>query len=495
MVRMFKRPLISLLPVLLLALSCRPAQRRDTVTVAMEDDIITLDPYLHDDSITHSVLANIYDALVSFDREMRLAPALAVRWENPDDLTWRFYLRPGVTFHDGRPLTAADVKYSLERAKRGKLGHYLSMVSSVRVVDPQTVEVLTHKPYPVLLNKLTFIAIMPEGSEDPVARPVGTGAYRFQRYDQGRELRLVANPGCWQGKPAIGSVLFKILPDDSTRMQALLRGGVDLIRDMDVRDMRRYRGTTGIVLISRPALGVSLLGANFAQPGPLRKREVREAVFWALDPSEIIRSSGMEASPINQLVSAYVVGYVPEDEHGRPDRERARKLLRQAGYGPGLKLTAEMSKTAADQAGPSLPAQLRQVGIDLTIRAYDWPELSARLDRQQSPFFLVGWACSSGDASDLFDACLHTRDARSYGSANWGGYSNRRLDQLIERSSEVLDSRERIDLLHQAMRLVLADMPLIPLYVRSRTYGLRAGLAFTPRQDGRILVRDLSWAQ
>ncbi|HTY09100.1 MAG TPA: ABC transporter substrate-binding protein [Candidatus Edwardsbacteria bacterium] len=487
------RTMITLLMLAALALSCRPAQRRDAVALAMEDDIITLDPYLHDDSITHSVLGNIYDALVSFDREMKLAPALAIRWENPDDLTWRFFLRPGVAFHDGKPLTARDVKYSLERAKRGTLGHYLSMVSSVRILDDQTVEVLTHKPYPVLLNKLTFIDIMPEGSADPIVKPVGTGAYKFVSYVKGRELRLAANPAYWQGRPAIATAVFRMLPDDSIRAQALLNGEVDLIRDVDEPDIRRFRSQPGIETLSRPALGVSLLGVNFAQPGPLRKREVREAIFWALDPAAIIAGSGLEASPINQLVSAYVVGYVPEDEHARPDRERARKLLRQAGYGPGLKLTAEMSKTAAAQAGHSLVAQLREVGIDLTVRAYDWPELSARLDKRQSPFFLVGWSCSSGDASDLFDACLHTRDARSYGSTNWGGYSNRTLDRLIERSSEVLDSRDRIDLLHQAMRMVLDDMPLIPLYVRNRTYGLRAGLSFTPRQDGRIEVWDLAW--
>jgi peptide/nickel transport system substrate-binding protein len=491
--RTFKRSL-ALLLLASLAFSCGKGRARRDIVVAMEDDIITLDPYLHDDSITHSVLANIYDALVSFDREMRLAPALAERWENPDDLSWRFFLRPGVTFHNGRPLRAEDVKYSLERARRGKLGHYLSMVQDIWVDDSLTVVVVTHKPYPVLLNKLTFISIMPAGEPDPVTAPVGTGAYRFVSYTKGAELVMAANDRCWQEPPAVSRALFKILPDDSLRLQALLAGKVDLIRDMDERDMRRYKDQPGIVIITRPALGVSLLGVNFRIAGPLRNRAVRNAIYWALDPQALIVASGMEASPINQLVSPYVVGYVPEDDHQRPDRAKAAQLLRQAGYGKGLTLSLEMSKTAADKVGAEMTKELSLVGIALNVIALDWPEFSARLDRQQSPFFLVGWSCSSGDASDLFDACLHSRDALSRGSTNWGGYSNRALDRLIEQSGEVLDSRERIDLLHRSMRLTLNDMPLIPLYVRNRTYGHRKGLVFVPRQDGRIKLNELTWA-
>ncbi|MCU0606634.1 MAG: ABC transporter substrate-binding protein [Candidatus Edwardsbacteria bacterium] len=478
----------------LLALSCGTGPRRDAV-VAMEDDIITLDPYLHDDSITHSVLANIYDALVAFDRELRLVPSLAERWENPDDLTWRFHLRPGVTFHDGRPLSAADVKYSLERARRGKVGHYLSMVREVRAVDSLTVEVLTRRPYPVLLNKLTFIAIMPAGTPEPVAAPLGTGAYRFVSYRRGAGMTLEARPSHWRGRPAIERATFTVLPEDSARLRALLDGRVDLIRDLDERDLDRIKDRPEVEIISRPGLGVSLLGVNTALGGPLRNRDVRRAVFWALDPAALVAASGMSAGPINQLVSPYVMGYMSEDEYRRPDRARAAQLLRRAGYPRGLALELETSKTAADQIGAELSRQLSLVGIRLTVRGLDWPELSGRMDRRQSAFFLVGWSCSSGDASDLFDACLRTPDTLGHGSANWGGYRNPALDRLIERSGQTLDSRERIDLLHRAMRLTLEDMPLIPLYVRDRMYGRRAGLSFSPRQDGRIRLDELSWAR
>jgi peptide/nickel transport system substrate-binding protein len=149
---------------LLIGLLCSCADKSPDgrlLTLAMEDELITLDPYLHDDSIAHSILSNIYDALVSFDRDMKVEPALAISWENPDDLTWRFTLRPNVFFHDGRQLASKDVKYSLERARLGKVCHYLATLQSITVIDDLTLEIKTSKPSPVLLNKLTFIAIMP----------------------------------------------------------------------------------------------------------------------------------------------------------------------------------------------------------------------------------------------------------------------------------------------------------------------------------------------
>src|SRR6202158_2230596 len=159
-----------------------------------------LDPHLHDEAATHWVLYNVYDSLVTFDADIHVRPALASGWDNPDDLTWRFRLRPGVHFQDGRPLAAADVVVSLERARshpRSKMSGYLVEVAAVRAVDPLTVEVQTRRPYPILLNKLTFIAIVPRDAPPLIAKPVGTGPYRFVAYAPGRSLELAAFGNGW----------------------------------------------------------------------------------------------------------------------------------------------------------------------------------------------------------------------------------------------------------------------------------------------------------
>ncbi|MDO9068078.1 MAG: ABC transporter substrate-binding protein, partial [Deltaproteobacteria bacterium] len=465
------------------------------VYLAMEDDIITLDPFLHDDSITHSVLSNIYDALVSFDAEMHIIPALAISWENRDEKIWRFYLRPGVKFHDGRKLTAGDVKYSLERAAKAKVGHYLSAAGRINIIDETTLEIITEKPYPLLLNKLSFISIIPDGSPEPVTSPVGTGAYRFQSYVPGGDLWLTANPDYWRGAPMIKKAVIVAIPDDSARCQALFDGRVQIIRDVGERYLNVLKANPEVEYLSRPGLGVTFLGINFKAGGPLTSRKVRQAIYLALDPLLLINESQAEAEPTDQMVTPYIVGYLPKFSPQRPQPQKALKLLKEAGYPAGFAVDLEMSRTAALRSGPHIARQLGKLGIKVNTRAYDWQEMMERLDNGRSPFFLVGWSNSSGDASDFNDACLHTKVRGSYGNANWGGYSNRELDRLIEHSQSVIDSKARMTMLQQILLKALDDLPYIPLYVRHRTYGVSRRIRFRPRQDGRIRFFDMEYSQ
>jgi peptide/nickel transport system substrate-binding protein len=461
----------------------------------MEDDIVTVDPHLHDDSVTHSVLSNIFDPLVAFDGQMRITPALAVTWENPDDLTWRFRLRPGVRFHSGAPCLAGDVVYSLSRAKNTEIGHYISQVSKATEIDSLTVELTTDKPVPVLLNKLTFVAIVPRGCQKPMTRPEGTGPYVFLDYRKGEFLSLKAKEGYWGGRPAILKATFKVIPEDRERLQALTTGEILLARDMEGESRERILAHPGLNYLSRPGLGVSHLGVNLGAGGPLSSRRVRQAIFWALDPAEIVSMSGMEAEPWNQLVSPYIVGYHAGEEVKRPDLERAKKLLNEAGRGRGFDLKLELSTSAALSSGPVIARQLGRIGVRVEVAGMEWTGFTQRLKRRESQFYLIGWACSSGDASDLYDACLHTRTETGYGYANHSGYSNPGVDRLIEQSNRTLDHKERIGILHMIQKAVMEDMPLIPLYIRNRAYGVSRQVNFTPRQDARVKLIEISWAK
>ncbi len=472
-------------------LSCRPQRQPGAeFRVAMEGELLTLDPHLKDESVTHSALFNIYDPLVAFDAQMRIVPALAASWENPDELTWRFRLRPGVRFHHGAPLTAADVKHSLERARGLGVGYYLGTVSQVRIIDELTVDILTRRPSPVLLNKLTFIAIVPRGYPELEDQPSGTGPYRYVSRNADGSLSLAAHDQSWAGRAAVRSARLLFIATSSERAGVLAAGGADLARDVTEADFDAFR-PAGITIARSPSLMVGFLGVSFTRQSPLSRRAVREAVYWALDPEALLTETRLDAMPSDQLVSPYIVGYLPPERTGRPDRDNARRLLAAAGYPAGVDVTLEVTHAAMAKSGPVIARQLGAAGIRVTLKPYQWPVLSERLAGRRSPFFMVGWGCSSGDASDLFDACLHTPDGRDYGQANWGGYSNRALDRLIEQSGQTLDSRRRIELLQQAMRMAAADLPLIPIYAKNRTYGLRAGLAFTPRQDGRIRLLEI----
>lgn len=475
-----------------LVADCRPARERPaTLVLAMDQDVLGVDPHRHDDNVTSSVLGNVYDPLVTFDEEMRIVPALAASWSNPGDLVWRFRLRPGVTFHDGRPLTSADVKHSLERALRMRTAHYLRAVSRVDAPDPSTVELRTEVPQPVLLNKLALIAVVPDGTPDELVRPVGTGAYRVASWEPGKGLALEANERYWGRRPRIRRAYFRTLPDPVERARALARGEIHLAREVSRGALPP--GTKGVAFVSQPGLAVLYLGVSFRVDGPLRRAEVRQAIFWALDPRELIARAGIEAVPIDQLVPASVFGFLPGREAGRPQLDRARTLLAAAGLRDGFDVTLEMARSNAATLGAILPEQLGRVGIRTRVEALDWPLLSARLERQESPFFCVGWGCY-GDASDLFDAMLHTRDGARYGASNFGAFSSPRLDAAVERAGAVLQPALRLVELHRAMRTSLEELPLIPVYNRKRSYGLDDRLLFRPRQNGQVLVADLDWA-
>lgn len=421
-----------------------------------------------------------------------MVPALATSWENPTDLVWRFHLRSKVTFHDGHPLTSADVKYSLERAGGTKVAHYLAAISKVEALDEGTFEIHTRSPEPVLLNKLAVVAIVPAGTPLPLSTAIGTGAYRVAGYRKGQVLELVANSGFWGGRPAIQRALVKVLPDSSERAKALVRREILLAREVAEKDLAGAGSAAHVRFLSEPGLTIVFLGVNFRVAGPLQSVKVRQAVFWALDPREVIRESGLEGAPSDQLVPPSVFGFVPQPESGRPRPELAKKLLEEAGYPKGFDLTLEMPRTGAEKTGAILKRQLARVGIRLDVAGLEWSELSSHLDTGRSPFYSIGWACY-GDASDLLDAMLHTRVGTTYGSANFGGYTSAAMDEVIERAGRILDPNTRLQALQQAMRTSLDELPLIPLYRRNRTYGVDGSVRFVPRQNGQVNLFEVSW--
>ncbi|HYL05049.1 MAG TPA: ABC transporter substrate-binding protein [Thermoanaerobaculia bacterium] len=452
-----------------------------------------LDPHLHDEVATHWVLDNVYDALVTFDADMHVRPTLAVAWDNPDDLTWRFQLRPGVRFQDGRPLAAADVVVSLERARshpQSKMSGYLVEVAAVRAVDPHTVEVQTRRPYPILLNKLTFIAIVPRDAPPRIVKPLGTGPYRFVSYAPGRGLELAVFDGGWRAaeelEPRV-SIGFESVA--AKRVERLTSGRADLIAEMPSQYADRVKSAPGCAVRSAGGLAVNYLQPRVDAP-PFSDPRVRRAISLAVDREELVRAMlHGRGAPAGQMVGPKVFGYAPELQPPRRDLAAARQLLAAAGFPGGLDAVLEYRD---GQEVAALRAQLAEAGIRLRLRPRPWSELYPRLLRGQVAFYYGSWQCSSGDASDLFDNKVHTRDkARGYGDSNSNGYGNPALDKLIESSGATLNMNERRRILESAMRLLDADLPLIPLAIPFNLFGVRTTLAWAPRLDARIQVAGM----
>ena len=460
--------------------------------IAMHSDPLVLDPHLRNEALTYSVLRNLYEGLTAFDAEMRIGPALAASWENPNDLTRVFHLRPGVRFHDGRELTAADVVFSLERARTlpaSGFGSYVVAVDKVRALDRHTVELTTRRPYAILLNKLAFVMIVPAGSPSEIRQPVGTGPYRLASYQPGVRLALRSFDGYWGGASAVSQVEILPISSQRERVERLMAGDVDLIHEPGAENLERLRAAPGCRVLKQESLLVVYLLLKTERP-PLSDLRVRRAIHLALDrPALVAAVLRGEGHPVGQMVGRSVFGYAPDIAPPPRDLAAARRLLAAAGFPGGVDLDLEL-RTGREAA--EVRRQLAEAGVRLRLVERPWAELYPRLLAHRVELYLGAILAPSADASDLFDAMAHSRDAaRGYGDANFGDYHNAALDTLIEESGSTLDMLTRRAQLERAMHLLMQDLALIPLYVPWNLFGVRDGVAWQPRRDGYILAREI----
>ncbi len=490
-----RKQALSVLTACLLAFAltaCQPTAEPGALRIALHGDPSTLDPHLQAEAVAQSVLGNIYDSLVTFDPEMRLVPSLVERWESPDDLVWRFHLRPGVRFHDGRPLTSVDAVASLERARshpRSKRTGTLVPIVGMRAIDERSFEIETATPYPILLNKLAFVHIVPrDAGDEEIRRPLGTGPYRFASFvadpASGGSLLLEANPDHWRGPPSEPVVELLFVADPGERLQLLLDGEVDFIDELPPEEAAAVAARHDLRVESRTSLGVAYLQLDVATP-PFDDPRVRRAVDLALDRralvAEILHRQGQ---PVGQMVSANVFGYAADLEPVERDLEAAQLLLAEAGYGEGFATSLELREGLS--AGP-IRDQLAAAGIRLELVERPWSEMYSRLQSGAVGFYFGTWVCTAGDASDLLDQKIHSRDLeRGYGPSNSNGYSHPEIDRLIEESGRRLDMVQRLSILKQALRQLAADRAFLPLYTPYGLYGISRQLAWTPRQDEQI---------
>ncbi|HEV8629736.1 MAG TPA: ABC transporter substrate-binding protein [Thermoanaerobaculia bacterium] len=486
-----------LLPVLL-AGGCRRAERPASppapLRIATYSAPLGLDPHLKNEVLTFSILGNIFDALVSFDAQLRVRPALATSWENPNDLTWRFHLRPGVRFHDGRPLTADDVVASLERVRhhpRSGVGNYLVSVDRVRKLSASTIEITTRRPSPVLLNKLTFVYIVPRDAPEEIRQPIGTGPYRFVSMDA-RRILLRAFTASWRGPPPVAEVEMAIVPDAAARVAMLTRGEVDLIQEVKPELSDRVEQTRGCRLLASEGLLVEYLAVRPDTP-PFADLRVRRAIHLAVDRAALVadhlRGHGL---PIGQLVGRQVFGYAPDLQLPARDVATARRLLAEAGLPEGFAADLEFRE---GRSADVLIRQLAEVGIRLRPVPRPWPEMYRRLQEGKVPVYFGGVLAGSADASDVFDSKVHSRDPEhGYGDSNWTGFSDPELDRLIEGSATTMDMLQRRAQLQAVMRRLMEDLPLVPLDNPYTLFGVCNGLRWEPRRDGMVEVFDIGRA-
>lgn len=481
-------PVAALLVAVASLAACSSDVERASITVAIRGDVTGFfpNPPIENEGFTFDINWLVFEGLTRLDDDLRLEPGLAESWTNPDDLTYVLRLRPGLRFSDGTPLDALDAAASLEAALRHDwvTRDYLQAIESVSAPDPGEVRIRTRYPYRILLAKLPWGLVLPAESVDASPVPaVGSGPYRLESREPGRSFVLTANPHYRGPAPQIETIRFVVAPDDERRVSMLLRGEVDLIDQVPPRLVEQLEGRPGIEVHSGPGLRVLFLAMRTDAP-PFSDPRLREAVDLAIDRKELIeRTLAGRAQPASQLVPPAIVGYEPEVAVTRVDRDRARRLLAEAGYAEGLsvRLDGPNNRYVGDAAILSeVGRQLAQVGIRVAVDARDKSEYFERLNSGESAFHLLGWACKTGEAGDALDALLHTPTAGRMGVENTTGFSNPELDALIDEANATGSLARRAELLKRAMRLVTEHRPLLPLLVQTEALAASRRLAWEP---------------
>lgn len=495
------------LGVALMATTALPAFAQEkSVTIGLTSDPSHLYPLAGEELSSNIMYYHLYDPLVKRSADLSFEPGLAESWENVDETTWLFKLRPGVTFHNGNAFTSSDVVFTINKARESIRPDLVANIAEVRAIDDLTVEIKTPKPYAVLPNDLAEILILDEeyttatGDEKMDLMPMGTGPYVLGEWIKEEKLTLKAFDKYWAGAAGIKNVTFRPITNPATRTAALLTGEVDVIQDLAVRDVDRVEKESGFAVITRPSLLNIVLAMDMREKSPtiegknpMMDQRVREAIARAVDVEAIdkIVMNGL-ATPSEQFVPSSHIGYVDGmnfREMYPVDIEKAKSLMAEAGFPDGFTMTLDATNNRYvndAQIAQALASMLAKINVTLVLnimpKSSFWGHI--RVPTEQSSFIMSGWDVPSGDAGSMYGALFYTRDVKEgYGQVNRGSYSNPEMDALVDKADSSADINERDGYLQEATKILMADIPMIPVHYEQDIYAVRDGITLSPRVD------------
>jgi peptide/nickel transport system substrate-binding protein len=500
-----------------------PAIARD-ITVGLSGTVTSVDPHFYNASPNNSIAMQIFDRLTERTAEGQLVEGLATKWEAASETKWRFTLREGVKWHDGKPFTADDVVFTLGRAGNvpnspGGFGGFIRNVASVEADGNLAVIINTKAPAPTLPGDLANIAIISRhvGESADTAdynsgkAAIGTGAFRFSTFKQGIEVGLERNPEWWGKKVDWDHATYRMISSASARTTAILAGDVDIIDAPAATDIARFKTTANLSFVSTPGLRVIYLApttsdetwkANVKGPNgealetnPLADARVRNALSVAINRQGIVDKI-MEgtATASGQWLPKGAFSYTDDIQPPKPDAATAKKMLADAGFPNGFQLTVHVPNDRYPNAPAVVQAVAQmwtRIGVKTNVEALPWTTFSSR--KSEFSMKLLGLGNATYDASSMLVNVLGTVDPkRGLGASNDSGYSNPALDDLVAKAMTIYDDKARETALVEAVKVAVNDGAIIPLYQQSNAWVTRKGLSYAPRIDERTLVKDIS---
>jgi peptide/nickel transport system substrate-binding protein len=459
-----------------LIFGCAKNPSPSTVTMLIESSPANLDPRIGTDAQAEHIDSLIFDALLHRDEHFGLQPLLATQWENPNPLTWVFHLRTGVHFHDGRPLSSRDVKWTIDSILNGtvisvKAGSYTAL-SSIEAPDPATVIFHLKRPDPSLPFNLCdgAIGIVPFGSgRDFAQHPIGSGPFTFVSQQLDRDVVLARNPSYWGPEPNIPRLRFAVVPDATTRALELEKGSADVESNaLGADEVHALARDPHLAVDDGPGTVLNYIVFNLRDP-ILRDVRVRTAIALAINRPLLIQALYRgEARIAESLLPPEHWAYNPKVDQHPYDAARANALLDQAGYhrgARGIRFHLGM-KTSNDETvrlmAVAIQEQLAQIGIALDLRSYEFATFYADLTRgvfQLAPSRWIG----GNENPDIFRYAYASASIPPHG-ANRGFYSNPEMDRLIADAANTTDRQRQIADYQQIQAIAAHDLPALNLW-------------------------------
>jgi peptide/nickel transport system substrate-binding protein len=490
-----------LLFTLVLVCSLAPLASARDLVIGQGTDVSLLDPHYSTSASDINVFFNLYDNLVLRDENLNLTPGLATSWTLVDDKTWYFTLREGVVFHNGDRFTAADVKFSLERAiadnPRTSVFAALNTIERVDILDVASVNIVTKQPDPLLPIRLSYYGgmMLPKpyfekvGMEGFRKDPVGTGALKFVEWKKNERLVFEANKRYWRAPLPYEKVIYKPYPETAARMAALIAGEVDLITAVppDQVDVIEKSGSAKV----EGALyaGFFAYYLNAKNP-PLDNKLVRQALHYALDRQAIVKRlwRGRGVVPNDAYPNVDRIGYDKSKPVFEFDPKKAKALLTQAGYkGEEIVIESAVGYLANDkQLTETIGAMFQEVGVNAKVQLIEYSVRAQKMRQKAIDGLLLGDPTSTLlDPDGMFWRLMQPGGLIDY-------WRNAEWDRLMGEARFVQDPKTRDALYKQAAKIFLDEVPVLIVLQPEKTFALKKDLSWKARSDEVIVVYDIT---
>jgi peptide/nickel transport system substrate-binding protein len=482
-----------------------------TLKIGNQGDALSLDPHSLNESLQLTVLENVFESLVTRDRNYKLTPALATSWKQTSPTVWHFELRKGVQFHDGTPFTADDVIFSYERAKGdgSDMKTYVGQIKEIKKINDHSIDFITTTPFPILpevfyrwfimskkwceTNQATKPVDRRKGIENAASfRANGTGPYRVRERQPNVRTTFVRNGNYW-GKidGNVDEVIFNVVGNDATRVAALVSGEVDIMEPVPVQDVDRIKADPKLKVMQGPELRVIFLGmdqkrdellfSNVKGKNPFKDKRVRQAFYQAIDIEGIKRTVMRGASiPIAEMFPPQVKGFAPDLNKRLPfDPEASKKLLAEAGYPNGFEVKMNCPNDRYVNDGPicqAVAANLARVGVKINLEVETKGTYFPKILRRDTSFYMLGWTSATVDAHYVLYPIMSTPGEGGRGQFNLGSYSNPKVDELTDKIASEIDDKKRNEMIHEAIKIHQDDIGHIPLHQQTLSWGMKKNI-------------------